>query len=238
MALDLPLPKCVFAHGWWTSDGQKMSKSLGNFISREVIAEICRDYSVDVYRYYLLRAVAFGQDGDFSADMLKQKYNSDLANGIGNLLSRTTNMIGRYFDSRVPDGAAAPAEAASVRQAAERLADDVPGLMETCQFNVVLDRILALADATNKFIDDTAPFKLAKDPAQRDRLGGILYTCAEAVRIALLYLQPFMPATCEKGLERLGWTQSAAPLTESGRWGVLPAGATTQAGDGLFPRKQ
>ena len=237
MALELPLPQCIFAHGWWTSEGRKMSKSLGNFISRETIATICREYSRDVYRYFLLRQVPFGADGDFSHDMLRQRYNGELANGIGNLLSRTVNMIERYFDSAVPAGRGDLPQAAEVRAAADALTAGVPAAFASCQFHTVLEGVLNLTGATNRFIEVTEPFKLAKDPAGRERLAGILYTCAEAVRIILLHLRPFMPETADRGLAQLGWQATGEPPSALGRWGRLPPGAKVAKAEGLFPRK-
>jgi len=237
MALDLPLPRCVFAHGWWTSEGKKMSKTLGNFISREQIAEICGEYSVDVFRWFLLRAVAFGADGDFSRAALQGRYNTDLANGVGNLFSRTTNMIGRYFEGALPAGGGQVAEAGELRAAAEALAGGAPGWMAACQFHGYLDAVESLVTATNRFIEVTEPFKLAKDPGQRGRLGDILYTCGEAVRLVLVYLRPIMPATADAGLRQLGWSAEGRPLAEAGRWGVLPAGTAVVKGEMLFPRK-
>jgi len=238
MALELPLPRCVFAHGWWTSEGKKMSKSLGNFISRETIADICRDYSRDVYRYFLLRQVAFGADGDFSHEMLLKRYNGELANGIGNLLSRTVTMIARYFDGEIPAGPDRSVDqAAPVRQAATELAESAPPAMAQCRFHAVLNNVLALATATNKFIDVTEPFKLAKDSSQRGRLGTILYACAEAVRIILLHLHPFMPETSQRGLAQLGWELPAQPLSRLGAWGGLAPGGHIKADGALFPRK-
>ena len=157
-----------------------MSKTLGNFISRETIAEICRDYSVDYYRYFLLRAVAFGADGDFSREMLLQRYNAELANGLGNLLSRTVQMIGKYFDGAVP-----PAKYTTlppdrklpedeVLNIGQTLCHDAKKAMDGLELGVYLDRIWALVDATNRLIEVTAPFKMAKDPSQRERLGTIL----------------------------------------------------------------
>jgi methionyl-tRNA synthetase len=237
MALDLPLPKCVFAHGWWTSEGKKMSKSLGNFISRETIAELCEEYSRDVYRYYLLRAVTFGSDGDFSRDMLRERYNVELANGIGNLLSRTVNMIGRYFDGIIPEPGQPGEIEADVLAAARALHEGAEAAMEHCRFHVYLDLVADITSATNQYIDRTEPFKLAKDETQRERLGTILYTCAEAVRVLLVYLRPFMPETVDRGLAQIGWADTDAPLAETGAWGLLAAGTKTAQGDGLFPRK-
>jgi methionyl-tRNA synthetase len=244
LALGIPLPKCIFAHGWWTSEGKKMSKSLGNFISREDIAGICREYSVDVYRYYLLRTVTFGLDGDFSAEGLRLRYNSDLANGIGNLLSRTVKMIGNYFDGAVPQpGKPDPTVDGQVITRAEALArgSGISGsateMMERLAFGHYLDAVFDLVNVTNQYIDHTQPFILAKDPSRRDRLGTILYTSAEALRIILLYLKPFLPQAADRGLSQLGWSIPDRRLSELGRWGLLPPGAKTNKGESLFPRK-
>ncbi len=238
MALEAPLPKCVFAHGWWTSEGKKMSKSLGNFISREVITELCDEYSVDVFRYFLLRAVTFGADGDFSREMFQQRYNIDLANEIGNLLSRTVNMIDRYFDGQIPPPGSSCEHGAPVIAAATQLYENATAQMDSCAFGQYLDGISALAGATNKFIDTTEPFKLAKDPAERELLSEILYTCAEAVRIIFVYLAPLMPVASREGLAQLGWSIDDKPLADVGKWGVLAEGTKTNKGDPLFPRKQ
>ena len=242
MALDVPLPKTVFAHGWWTSEGKKMSKSLGNFISREVIAELCAEYSRDVFRYFLLREVPFGSDGDFSQAALKLRYNTELANDVGNLLSRTVNMIGRYFDGAVPapqDAGLTGLEAEMLGGAIAGLCDKATEMMDGCRFSQYLQAVLEVASATNRYIDATAPFKLAKEPAQRDRLGTILYACAEAVRIMLSYLGPFMPEKSAEGLAQLGLAQAdTATLSERGQWGQLAAGTPTAPAAALFPRKQ
>ena len=237
MALDIPLPKCIFAHGWWTSEGRKMSKSLGNFISRETIAEICREYSRDVYRYYLLRAVAFGSDGDFSREELKMRYNADLANGVGNLLSRTVNMICRYRGGAVPPAGRPPSEAAPVIAAAEDICDSAEELMNDCAFHTYIEKTLAVVSETNRFIDVTEPFRLAKTEPDSDRLSAILYTAAEAVRIVLLLLGPILPETVDRGFAQLGWRPDKAPLGELARWGVLPAGVAVEKRESLFPRK-
>jgi methionyl-tRNA synthetase len=237
MAMDQPLPKCVFAHGWWTSEGKKMSKSLGNFVSRDVILDICENYSRDVYRYVLLRLMAFGADGDFSRDALRQRYNVELANGVGNLLSRTVKMIGKYFDGAVPATEESVDEAVAVVAAAEQLHTGAQTAMDDCAFHTYLDGINALVDATNRFIDQTEPFKL-KDDSQRPRLATVLYTCAEAVRVVLTYLEPVMPETAAKGLAMLGVGDMDGSLDALGVWGGLQAGTTVAPGDPLFPRKR
>ncbi len=239
MALGIELPRCVFAHGWWTAEGKKMSKTLGNFISREQITELCTEYSVDVYRWFLLRAVTFGSDGDFSREVLRKRYNDELANGLGNLLSRTVNMIGRYFDGKVPPQGTGPGEVGQpVLAAAAELRESAEALMDRCQFHAYLDRITGLEMATNRFIDATEPFKLAKDPEKKDRVGEVLYTCAEALRILLLHLAPIMPETARRGLEQLGFPATEGTLAELATWGRLIPGTPVTKGEGLFPRKQ
>ncbi len=238
MALDMPLPKCVFAHGWWTSEGKKMSKSLGNFISRQTIAEICNLYSPDVYRYFLLRAVTFGLDGDFSSSGLNHRYNTELANGVGNLLNRTLNMISKYFEASVPRPGEFGPDERPVTDAAEALRVSAPDNMRVCNFMSYIQGVLELVQATNAYIDRTTPFKLAKEPSQRERLGTILYTCAESLRIILMYLGCVMPAKASTGLEQLGCGagESGTPLSESGAWGKLAHGTKVKKIQPLFPR--
>jgi len=236
-ALDMPLPKCVFAHGWWTAEGRKMSKSLGNFISNDQIGQICAEYSRDVYRYALLRTMTFGADGDFSADGLRTLYNTELANGVGNLLSRTVKMIDKYVDGAVPEPGDADGDAQAVIAAAEALAGAAAEDMARCAFCTYLDKVMAVVNATNRFIDATEPFKLAKDDAQRDRLGAILYVCAEAIRLVLVYLEPFMPETARRGLAQLGCQDGPVSLDSAGRWGALPGGTRVAPAAALFPRR-
>ncbi|MFW5839761.1 MAG: class I tRNA ligase family protein, partial [Planctomycetota bacterium] len=239
MALDIQLPRCVFAHGWWTSEGKKMSKTLGNFISREQIDEICQEYSVDVFRYYLLRAVTFGADGDFSREMFQTRYNTELANTVGNLLSRTVNMISRYFDGQIPEGGDSVSEKADLVAAAVKLAAGCAEDMGACRFQDYIENVLAVADATNRFIDQTEPFRLAKDPTQTDRLGEILQACAEACRIVLLALSPIMPEKARQGLAMLNATiDENQPLADQAAWGNSLDGGRVSKSDPLFPRKQ
>ena len=241
MALGQDLPTTIFAHGWWTSEGKKMQKALGNFISLEEIDEFCAAYSVDVFRYYLLRAMTFGADGDFSRAGLRESYNTDLANDLGNLLSRTVNMIGRYFDGAVPTPQTTILEgfeAEILGEAHRALVDGAPSMMAECAFGEYLRAVLMLATATNRYIDATQPFRLAKDESQTERLGTILYACAETVRIVLSYLAPFMPEKAATGLAMLGVGADDVSLSDRGRWGRLVPGTVTAKGEPLFPRMQ
>ncbi|HPQ66703.1 MAG TPA: methionine--tRNA ligase, partial [bacterium] len=236
MALGVPLPRKIYAHGWWMSEGRKMSKTLGNFVSGETIRELCREYSVDVFRYYLLRAVPFGQDGNFSREALFHLYNAELANGIGNLVSRTVNMIGRYCEGRIPTALPGGEAEAPVLAAAARLAASVPALAETLGFQDYLARIVDLERETNRYIEVTEPFKLAKDPAEMPRVKEILRTCAEAVRLILVHLEPVMPVKAAAGLAMLG-LDSDSELGRRVEWGNLSPGTAVRKGAALFPRK-
>ncbi len=237
MASDLPLPKQIYAHGWWTAEGQKMSKTLGNFISCEQIDEICGEYGRDVYKYYLLRAITFGSDGDFSAEQFRQTYNADLANSLGNLLSRTVKMIGKYFDGVLPDPNEEVLEAVDVKASAAALIAAAPELMDGCAFNKYIQAALDLVHTTNQFIENTAPFTLAKDETQRERLATIMYTCAEAVRLTLVYLQPILSDKAPAALAILGQSDASTEFATAGQWGVLQPGITVGPAEPLFPRK-
>ena len=241
MALGLPLPETIFAHGWWTSEGKKMSKSLGNFVSLDMIEQICQDYCPDAFRYFLLREVPFGADGDFSRNAFQTRYNNELANDIGNLLSRTVNMISRYFDGRVPSPQRKDLAGIEAQYLAEPLGK-LQGLSDEmiadCRFSDYLSAVLDLTTATNRYIDKTEPFRLAREPGQKDRLATILYTCAEAVRIALCYLAPVMPTKAREGLAKLGISQGKVEFPgRVGEFGRICPGIRVCAPASLFPRK-
>ena len=239
MALDFPLPKRVFAHGWWTSEGRKMSKSLGNFISAEKITELCKEYSRDVLRYFLLREIAFGSDGDFSRNSFRERYHAELANGVGNLLSRTTNMINRYFNGELPAAEKPGPEEQPVIEAAANLSKNAVSIMERLAFQEYLEAVQQLVNATNKYIEVTEPFKLARDDSQRARLGAILNTCAQATRITFEWLYPYMPESAVLGLEALGLDEpEPGSLLERTAWGKLPAGTAIKKASPLYPRKE
>ncbi len=239
LALNLPLPVTVFAHGWWLHGGRKMSKSLGNFISQEEIEKICRDYSPDYLRYFLLRSVKFGDDGNFLAEQLKEIYNTELANGVGNLLSRTVKMVEKYLSGNIslPASGGERGEDELIGRARD-LIESAPGWMARLEFQSYLVGLVDLETATNRYIELTKPYVLAREDPASPRLAEILATCAEAVRIILLYLRPLMPEKADKGLEMLG---VKVPIEKAvvfpARWGGYRWDRTVKKGEPLFPRR-
>ena len=241
MALELPLPITIFAHGWWMNMGKKMSKSLGNFISNEYIERICDEYSVDYYRYFLLRSVKFGDDGNFSGKRLIETYNTELANGIGNLLSRTVKMIEKYrsgiIDPPRVDGVGP--EEREVIASANQLIRLSAEYMDKFEFQSYINEIIKLETTTNRYIEKTQPFKLAKDDSKEERLSEILSTCAEAVRIILLYLRPIMPKKAGEGLDMLGVvSKDGNGYKLPPEWGEYRWNRPVRKGPPLFPKRK
>jgi methionyl-tRNA synthetase len=241
---DLPPPKQVFAHGWWTVDGEKMSKSKGNVIDPGTLAEALAGKAgaslataVDAIRYFVLREVAFGLDGDFSQAALVQRYNADLANDLGNLLSRTLTMLQRYCRGAVPAPAAGEAANPLAEGAAKLLADIQP-LMDELAFHKALVRLWDYVRTVNRYIDEQAPWALARQPEKSQRLHTVLYNQAESLRIIALLLFPFMPHTGTALWQQLGIQEDMAkqPLARAITWGRLVPGTQTQPGEQLFPR--
>lgn len=233
MAAGIPLPKKVFAHGWWTVEGQKMSKSLANVVEPNMLID---KYGVDAIRYFLLREVPFGLDGDFSHSALIHRINSDLANDLGNLVSRSTAMLNKYFKGVLAN----PGETKEI----DKLLQDkftaqikvVDAHMEALAFNKALQSIWELVSAANKYIDDSAPWSLAKDATQGERLGSVMYNLLEAVRLIGILVTPFMPETGAKIGRILGVAPADQLLEEHDSWGFLKPGTRIEKAAPLFPR--
>ena len=236
MALNLPLPETIFAHGWWTVDGEKMSKSRGNVVDPNKMVD---EFGADAFRYFLLREVPFGQDGDFSQDAMVTRVNSDLANGIGNLLSRTLTMIEKYCEGKTPkrnqplDKVGNELEN-QVREVFNAIHDELRDL----QFHRALDRIWSTVHLTDEYIEDKKPWGLAKDPANRAVLEGVLYNVAETLRHIGILLYPFMPQTAISITEQLGLSiDFTTPLlSQALSWGKMTPGSKIHKGPPLFPR--
>jgi methionyl-tRNA synthetase len=233
MAAGLPLPKSIFAHGWLLFDQSKMSKSKGNVVRAETIHDVLGN---DAMRYFLLREVVFGQDGNFTFEALVQRYNADLANGYGNLVSRTLAMITRYFDGVVPDGT----PDARVRDAAESSIATYHERMNAFDFSRALEALWQLVGSVDGYITATTPWKLGAldDEASRAKLGDILYTCAESIRIITALVAPVLPDAAAKVWQQLGLGDIASADLKDIKWGGLKPGTKLGEATPLFPRAE
>jgi methionyl-tRNA synthetase len=229
MAGEVPLPKRIYAHGWLLIQESKMSKSRGNMVRAEPLKEVV---GADAIRYFLMREIVFGQDGNFSYDALIDRYNSDLANGLGNLASRTLTMIKQYRQGLIPQGGESPiSDVAGATIAAAIEAFD------NFEFSRGLEQVWSMLGAVDKYIVEQAPWKLVKQADAQDQLSTTLYTAAEALRIATVLLYPVIPDSAEKIWGQLGMTSKLEDVQLSGlAWGQLEAGQKIGEISGVFPR--
>ena len=234
MALGLELPKQVFGHGWLVIDGGKMSKSKGNVVDPVVLIE---KYGLDAVRYYLLREVPFGSDGNYSEELLVNRMNSDLANDLGNLISRTTAMIEKYFEGVLPADGIKGNFDDDLKTIVLAASEKVEEHMDKMHSSLALAEIWKTISRVNKYIDETTPWALGKDPVNKPRLATVMYNLAESVRIISILLQPFFTKTPAKIWEQLGIQEGA--LTEwdsSKKWGMLNEGTKVKKTEIIFPR--
>ena len=233
MALDLPLPKHLAVHGWITFNGQKMSKSLGNVVDPFILG---KRYGADAIRYHIMREMALGADSSFSNEIMINRINSDLANGLGNLVSRTVAMVEKYFGGTLPVERESGEFDDDLIGTATSLKKSVDGYMDKTQLNNALAEIFKVVSRANKYIDETAPWVLAKDENNRTRLATVLYNLLETIRIVSTLLSAFMPTTMPRALEQIGADEAAATYDNADKFGVLPLDVTVKKGEALFPR--
>ena len=230
-AAGIPLYQGLHVHGYWNVDNQKISKSLGNLVDPLIMK---REYGFEAFRYYLLRDMSFGLDGDFSEEAVVRRNNSDLANDLGNLVNRSLSMLERYFDGIVPESSGE----SDLSALAQRTAQEVERQLRAFSTQRALASLWELVGAGNKYIDTQAPWKLAKEPETRAQLATVMYEILEELRVIAVLLGPFLPETSSEILERLGNPPCGELLHEQLRWGGLVAGTQTHKGEPLFPKHE
>ncbi len=233
MMLELPLPKRLYGHGWINFNGQKMSKSLGNVIDPFVLAE---RYGVDAVRYQILRDMPYGSDCNFSNEIMISRINTDLANDFGNLVSRTVAMVDKYFDGCLISDKRSGKYDDELKEMAVSLKAKVEEAVDNAQLSKALEEIFKVVSRANKYIDETTPWVLAKDPSDRDRLCAVLYYLLETIRITSTLLYPFMPTTMPKVWEQIGADKNITTYEYADKFGALHPCVRVKKGEVLFPR--
>jgi len=237
LAADIPLPKEVFGHGWLLLEGGKMSKSKGNVVDPLILID---KYGVDAVRYFLLREMPYGNDGSYSEDALVHRINMDLANDLGNLLSRTTAMINKFCDGKIPEPSSRQDEDTELFDLAGRIPGEVEELLEKMEMAGSLAKIWELVNKSNKYIEDMAPWSLAKSPETKARLGTVMYNLAEVIRIVAVLCTPYMPTLPNKIYQQLGISDNKEVhcWDSAKKWGNIPYGVEINRGEPIFPRIQ
>jgi methionyl-tRNA synthetase len=227
-AMGAPLPKQIVVHGWWQKDGAKMSKTTGNVV--DPIAVI-NEWGVDAFRFYVIRELDIGPDGNWTDEGFKARYKAELADALGNLVNRSLSMLKRYRNGVVPS------QSNELAAEAEKVVGETRSLLEQHQLQAALQSIWSLVTRANQYVDHTAPFKLAKDPANAARLDEVLYNLAEIARILAVLLWPFLPETASKIYAQLGLAGAPDKFAEA-RWGGLKTGHSIGTPAALFPKKE
>ena len=233
MSAGVPMPKGVYGHGWLVIDGGKMSKSKGNVVDPYLLAD---KFGVDALRFFLLRTFPFGSDGNFSNELLINTINADLANSFGNLVSRTTAMIEKYFGGTLSAEREEEELDAELISMIRGTADLYQKQMEEFQLHLALEEVFRLIQRANKYIDETMPWVLARDESKKPRLAAVLYNLLEALRVSLIMLSPFMPETCEKAFAQIGAEGDTKTWEKASVYGALPLSVAVHKGETLFPR--